>query len=281
LAQTTNQPEKLSHAYLAELRKQPPSVFDFLVRRLTHGDSINQVTKYLYSLKTNPSSFRTCRAQITALSKEIDGEVQVQRDSAEHRRALAEFNEAREAAMRAYVPEPNSPPKMTLQRFDSIMVRGVRDKLAEELLRGLWLIQQQRVDRMVDYEESQQTILPHGHYNIAELRNTIMDIAELEEKRRVPVELMESQPKVMSPAVAAVARMDDVDRNITRQIYTTVINMIEDASEEKSNVATNENVGTDGAGETKPNTDEPASDAGPPVTGSPQDDIGTTTQRTD
>lgn len=235
MAKTTNQPEIYIRArrdkyYIAQLRKLPPQIFDATVRRLVKGDSIRRVARYLHAAVPNVNEY-TYRSWLQVLARDVGRKVLELKQEQLKKEQVNKFNTQLAVPPPPEVPVNQPPPAYgSVAMFNATVTKALEDLAEERFHRFLWAIQQERVDRMVAMERAGQTTLPEGYHNIDSLLKIADAIVALADTRRFQVPEPDVAEEKMDEAVQAVAQLNEVDRNLIRQYYGQVIEMVRETA---------------------------------------------------
>jgi hypothetical protein len=239
---------KQERIWLARLRALPNGVFDLVVRRITKGDSIFSIAKYLCTVAPE-YSVASYRKYLTILADDIRTMVEQKQKANREQNEIDEFNQAKQhATVVEPPPEPESPSTKPLSAIRCTVNRAIRDLQSEDLLKYTWITQQKRVDEMVLLEQRMGFKFPWGDRAIAELRK----IAEAIFKHEIGTALLLRKGAgvptsididKLSPTAQEFAKLDDVDRNLVRQLGHRFQEFVEEGLREHRAAA--EGSGTD------------------------------------
>ncbi len=139
------------------------AIFDELVKRFVAGQSVICVADWVYKSKPKGReavSYRTLRVYLTALRARI------RRDVVEHHEPSL-LPESVKAERIAQAIQLTPMPPHRLDRFEILIDKKLRDLATTDMLRGLFVIQEERIHEMRQLEaRTPGMLLPNGYKEI-------------------------------------------------------------------------------------------------------------------
>jgi hypothetical protein len=166
--------ERRSNMLIGLLRRT--SIFDELVKRFVQGQSVVQVSTWVYDLKPEgplkDASYNTIRAYLTALRARVRTEVAEHLEKHQERVVKEEeiIQTIRATPMPAHRPD----------HFTSLIDQRLRDLSATDILRGAFVLQLERVEEMRQLERTQETLVPRGYKEIEVLVSIAVSIGKID-----------------------------------------------------------------------------------------------------
>ncbi|MGB2887273.1 MAG: hypothetical protein WBC04_06235 [Candidatus Acidiferrales bacterium] len=235
--------ERFEHIWIGKLRRLP--CFEQIVKRLADGRSVQGVARWLQEL--NPEGelkdvgFHTWRKYLYALKMRIEQNMAgVERKNPEplaYKAVIEEFERQKEGEFQG---KDDLPP--AAEKIRHVVTDAVKKLDAATMLRYCFMVQQGRVETMLEIERKMKFLIPDGHKNLAVLKDIATDVMKLEigeqwmRGRPAPLSgpypdgsLPHPAPAELSPMAQEVAKFDAVDRNLMREIASKMIDEYEEA----------------------------------------------------
>jgi hypothetical protein len=218
--------------WITRLRKLPPDVFNLVVRRIMTGEPLKKIARHLHDVIPDVAE-ETFRKSLRVLAKQVRAGLVDRKSIDEILEDIDDFDKARTEGALADSQAPRTPSAGSSKRLKATVNRAILDIRAEEMLKYAWVIQQKRVDKMMDLEADQGIVLPGLHKEIA----TLTAIAEAVTKHEVGIALMKRKgngiPELnttdkLSPLAEKISKLDAIDRNLIREASSKVISLVQD-----------------------------------------------------
>jgi hypothetical protein len=232
--------------FVSRLRRT--SIFNQLVKRFVEGESVAQVATWVYYLKPEgplkEAAYHTIREYLTALRMRVRNEVA---DRLEKRREKVVEETApipHEEVAQVIREAPLPPPPHVTDDITKLVDKAVRSIDSGTMLKYTFMVQKDRVKRLLALESSANGMLhPNGYREIDVLKS----IAEAVRKFEVGEEIIRNRNlynTLLPPAgtitpepgdlVEQFNQLDEVDRNLivaaTEKMVDGVIDMVREES---------------------------------------------------
>ncbi|MFY9532139.1 MAG: hypothetical protein WBC04_19750 [Candidatus Acidiferrales bacterium] len=227
--------EKLEGVWIARLRRL--NCFDQIVKRLVAGMSVMGVAKWLVEL--NPEGelhglgLHGWRKYLTPLHMRIKAGRPVE---------VLDGVVVRELLRQAEVLAPDEDPvDPAARKLWKEVEKAARELRAETMLKYCFVVQQRRVNMMVEMEQKLRMLVPSGERNLEVLREIAADVRKFEvgeqwmRGRATPFpgpypggSVPQPAPEELDPLAQEAAKFDEVDRNIMQEIVSKMIDMCEE-----------------------------------------------------
>jgi hypothetical protein len=162
---TSNYREHRENRMVGILRRT--AIFDELVKRFVAGQSVICVANWVYKSKPKGLEAISCgtlRVYLTALRARICRDV-VEQIQQNHELSLLPESVQAERIAQAIQLTPMPPHR--LDRFEMLIDKKLRDLATTDMLRGLFVIQEERIHEMRQLEaRTPGTLLPNGYKEI-------------------------------------------------------------------------------------------------------------------
>ena len=233
--------ERRAHLWISKLRKVP--LFTQILDRMVKKESVHQTARWVHEQPDGMKgelagcSVETIRGYLNCLNVEVNrARTHVVRlELSDVRRATA--HEHLQAKVSAAVKG-----KPDLDGFGDIQLYVTQEihKLdAATMLRYAFVIQQERVRELRDFEKKTKMPMPFGNKTMevlmeiaAEIRKVELGEAYLRSRGGPPCGSPfpggpVAHESALSPEVQKIAQMSDVDKNLTRDATTKIIDLIQ------------------------------------------------------
>lgn len=161
---------KHERAWIRRLQKLPTGVSELVIRRIVKGDPLRHIAQYLHKIEPDLSE-ETFRKWLAVLAKQVKSELPKGESADEVFKAIEDLYAAAGAEEESSdETSPKTKPGQSVsKRVKLAVTRAIEDLKAERMLRYAWVIQQRRVDKMLDEEGSTGILSPRGHREITAL----------------------------------------------------------------------------------------------------------------
>jgi hypothetical protein len=227
--------ERREHMWVAKLRRLP--CFNQIVKKLVAGQGIAAVARWCHELnpdgELHNKTPETWRKYLTPVAMRVRDDVKsVKRFKVEPLAytALMEELESQKVA----TAEADSVAETTRPIWSGVK-KAARDLDAETMLKYCFLIQQRRVQAMLEFEEKINLLIPQGHKEVA----VLMEIAAEVRTYEVGEQTLSGNGKVPQPAMSPVSKLenrfnalDELGKSRWRAAAVRIVDMIQrDAAE--------------------------------------------------
>jgi hypothetical protein len=171
--------ERREHLWTGKVRRLP--CFDQIIKKLVAGQAVAAVARWCHELnpegELHDKTFETWRKYLTALA------IHVRRDSERVKRVKVEplayqaVMKDLEQQQKAIVDDPV--PRSARSTWSAVK-KAQRDLEAETILKSCFVIQLERVERLLEMERKLNLLLPGGYKEVRVLTKIAVAIAEYE-----------------------------------------------------------------------------------------------------
>jgi hypothetical protein len=226
--------ERREYLWMLRLRELPQ--FRQIVWKLSHGESTTAVTEWFMA---QPDRGEMAGCSFDAVHRYMRTAAAWVRRQAEavpridvtelHRTAVSSQLNSRIATTIKGVPEP-----MPWDEVSELVTEAVQNTNGQTALKYCFVIQQARVKSLRDMEAKMKMVLPHGNKAVEVLREIAADIrkyelaeAVLKKGSEAFVSSLVPQESLLMPEVQEIAKMSEVDKNLTREATQRIIDLIQ------------------------------------------------------
>lgn len=244
-------------------------MFEAVVAKLTAGETAAHVARWIVSQQPNVNwkvaeacwSEKTTEVYVGALRRKVQGDIKKAKSIAPepfaYRAVLEEAHLAVKDGDIKLIDEEVRKSMKGLGEIFSMVQKQVLSMNAQTMLKYCFMIQQARVKKMRELEESLGMLFPEGYKNIQVLSDIASDMAKLEVgdlwmrgrsplyKGSLTMNTGSEMQREQGPIAKRVAELGEVDRNLIRIAGDKFIELIRE--EAHGGIAT-EHVEADAAG---------------------------------
>lgn len=228
--------ERRERFWIAKLERLP--CFEQIVKRLTDGHSVVSVVRWARSLKTDcelkTAGFETWRKYVNALSLRIRATLEA-RPEMRPKSSQAIIEDVKAQADAYDVPLTENGRRLWRQ-----IAKATKELNAEMMLKCLFVIQMDRVEKMLELETKMGLLLPEGYKDLAVLAKIAAEVRKYEvgelcincqehmepsgHNRRGP--LPNDPTRETSSMDSRFTKLEKVDKSLLRAAGARIMNMI-------------------------------------------------------